>query len=110
MKVISDQPCAGGADPGESTRGRWWKPLATWALSVAAVLSMLMAFHAVTRGAVRQAQVRHLAISAHAEATWRCRNLRGLRASGDCLLQLNASVQPQFLAQSPNLLSGRPVD
>lgn len=110
MTMVNDQPTAGGTFPDESAFGRLWKPLAAWALSFVTVLGMLLAFHAVTRGAVLQAQMRQQAVAAHAEAKWRCKDLRSIHASGECLLQLNTTAQPKAQVHALNLESGPRID
>jgi hypothetical protein len=91
------------------TRG-WWKTVAAWALACLLMLGMLLAFHAVMSGAVQQAASRQQTLAAHAEATWRCKTLRGLHASVTCLSQLNASAPAEVSVQVLSLGNGLPVE
>lgn len=91
------------------TRG-WWKTVAAWVLACLLMLGMLLAFHAVMSGAVQQAASRQQTLAAHAEATWRCKTLRGVHASGTCLSQLNASALAEVSVQVLGLGSGLPVE
>jgi hypothetical protein len=70
-------------------------------LAALIIFGMLLAFHQVVREAVQQSESRHQATASLAEATWRCKLLRGVDASGSCLLQLNLA------ARSPTLLPAR---
>jgi hypothetical protein len=75
---------------------QFWYQLPSWVraiywleiLGVIAVLSLLLVFHQVVQGVVVQADLRREVMTMHAEATWRCNALQGLRASQSCLLQL----------------------
>ena len=69
-----------------------WVCLSYWRgiLATLTILGMLLAFHEVVQGAVRQGDLRRQADAIHAEATWRCRALRGLGASDNCLQRLQA--------------------
>ncbi len=87
-----------------------WKTLLTAALASLSILGMLLAFHAVMRGAVQRAESRQQALAAHAEATWQCKALRGPRARGSCLSLLNAAAPAVVVAQALNLETGLPVD
>jgi hypothetical protein len=57
-------------------------------LAGAACLFLLVAFDQVVRGAVVRSELRRQAEAQHAEATWRCKALRGSGASQTCLVQL----------------------
>lgn len=70
-------------------------------LAVLIIFGMLLAFHQVVREAVQQSESRHQAAASLAEATWRCKLLRGVNASGSCRLQLNLATR------SPTLLPAR---
>jgi hypothetical protein len=71
-------------------------------LATLVILGMLLAFHQVVRGAVQQSEVRHKAAHMHAEVTWRCKILRDLSESENCLLQLNAVATDETLLQARN--------
>ena len=107
--MLDAQASTGTTFGGGSVSGRSWKSLSAWALATVSVLGMLLAFHAVMRGAVEQAQARHQAQAAHAEATRRCKSLHSLRARGSCLSQLNSSSPVEAIVQALNLETGLPV-
>ena len=71
-------------------------------LATLLILGMLLAFHQLVRGVVRQSELRHKAVALHAEATWRCNNLRGRDASGNCLLRINAEARRDAIVQARN--------
>ncbi len=56
-------------------------------LATVVTLGMLMAFHAVVRGAVQSAESRHKALAVQAGAVQRCKMLRDLPARSSCLQQ-----------------------
>jgi hypothetical protein len=75
------------------------RPLARWldalhapelpAIVAALVLfGLLIAFHQVVRGAVRQGESRRVVAAAQAEALWRCNILRDRAERNQCRLQL----------------------
>jgi hypothetical protein len=103
-------PSTGATFQAEFAPARSWKSVCALALGTVAVLGMLMAFHAVMRGAVQQAQARQQTLAAHAEATWRCKTLRGLCGSGTCLSKLNAAAPAEVMVQALNLEAGLPVE
>ena len=78
----------------------WWhglpaavrSPVWPGILAALTILGMLLTFHQVVSGIVQQSEVRHKAIAMQAEATLRCNILRDLRASDNCLTQLNAAA------------------
>ena len=108
MKLLDAARPRGALFQTGSSPGWPWRSLPALALALAAasVLAMLMAFHAVMRGAVEQAQARQQVLAADAEAKGRCKALRGLRASGACLSLLKVAAAPQAL----NLETGLPVN
>ena len=61
----------------------------TGLLATTAVLALLLAFHQVVQGAVQQGESRRQAAAALADATWRCKALRGVDHARDCLNGLN---------------------
>lgn len=67
-------------------RPRWSTAAAV--LAVLAMAGLLVAFGQVVRKAVRQSEMRHLAVLAHASATWQCKALRSRRERADCLQQM----------------------
>lgn len=89
--------------------GHVWSSLWALVLATVSVLGMLMAFHAVMRGAVEQARARHQAQAVHAEATWRCKDLHNPRARGPCLSLLKPSTPVELIVQALNLETGLPV-
>lgn len=80
-----------------SHEGRW----PGWPLMMAVVvlLAMLLVFHYVVRGSLQQSELRHKAAAVHAEAIWRCNNLKGREVSGHCLLQASAEARKVALLQ-----------
>lgn len=98
---------AGGFTALQCRLQRWWQRLPAgahsplWPGIVAAlvIFGMLLAFHQVVLGVVQQSELRHQASAMQAKATWRCQALRGLEASGNCLLQLNSMVHREALVQ-----------
>lgn len=98
---------AGGFTTLQRRLQRWWHQLPTgvhspiWPGILAAliILGMLLAFHQVVVGAVQQGELRHKATAMQAEAAWRCNSLRGLDASGSCLLQLNLAAHGDAVLQ-----------
>jgi hypothetical protein len=88
----------------------WWKTVSAWTLACLTMLGMLLAFHAVMRGAVQQAEARQQTLASHAEATWRCKNLSGLRAGGTCLSQLKVLAPGEVTVRNLNQETGVPVE
>lgn len=107
--MLDAAPSSGALFQAGSRPGRSWRSFSALALATVSVLGMLMAFHAVMRGAVEQARLRQQAMAAHAEATWQCKTLRGLHASGACLSQLNGAAPAKAMLQALNLETGQPV-
>lgn len=56
------------------------------------VIGMLLAFHAVVQGAVRDGESRRQASATQAAVAWRCSLVRDLPARDRCLLQTHAAV------------------
>lgn len=65
---------------------RYWQGI----VSTLAILGLLVAFHQVVQGAVKQGQSHVKATALHAEANWRCNSLPDLREREACLVQLKA--------------------
>lgn len=63
-------------------------PVWSGLLASAALLGLLLAFHQVVQGSVRQGELRRQADAAHASATWRCKALRGVEDRRQCLARL----------------------
>ena len=61
---------------------------ASAAAAVLVMAGLLIAFQQVVSEAVRQGEMRRLAVLAHATATWQCKALRSLRERDDCLRNL----------------------
>lgn len=72
-------------------------------LATLIILGMLLAFHQLVKGVVRQSDLRHKAVALHAEATWRCNKLRGRDASGSCPLRINAEARRDAVVQARNI-------
>jgi len=64
----------------------WW----SGPLAVSAVLGLLLAFHQVVRASAQRAELQHQASAVLAEATWRCKALRGAEIARNCLAGLTA--------------------
>ena len=71
------------------------------------IIGLLLTFHQVVLGAVQQGELRRQATATHAEATWRCNALQGLRASDTCLMQLNAAAPGYAMLQAANTQRAR---
>jgi hypothetical protein len=71
-------------------------PSKPWPVVVAALtlIALLVAFHQVVRGAVRQGETRRQATATLADAVWRCKTLPSPRVRVDCLLQLDSARLP----------------
>jgi hypothetical protein len=84
----------------DGVRSPWTSGL----LATLVIFGMLMAFHDVVSGAVRQGEIRNKAIAAHVTATLRCNSLRDPHARDSCLLQLEtaASAEGLLAAQNPS--------
>jgi hypothetical protein len=65
-----------------------------WAAGVAAliVVGLLIGFHHVVSGAVRQGELLRMSTANRAQAVWRCESLRGVRLRAACMNELNAST------------------
>jgi hypothetical protein len=66
-------------------------PGAGWrlaALALIAPLGLLVTFHHVVQRAVEQGVLRRQAAAVHADAAWRCRDLRPTDARAQCLVRL----------------------
>lgn len=70
-------------------------PVWTGLLASLALLALLLAFHQVVEGGVQQGQLRRQADAVHADATWRCKALRGTAERRQCLAQLGAASAPR---------------
>jgi len=57
------------------------------ALAALAAVALLVAFHDVVRGAVRNGELRRVATAVHADTVWRCNALRGQSVRDDCLVE-----------------------
>lgn len=68
--------------------------------AVVALLAMLLVFHYVVRGSLRQSESRHKAVAVHAQAIWRCNNLQGREVSSSCRLQAGAEARRLALLQA----------
>ncbi len=79
-----------------------WLHSSVWPilLLIGMALGLLWAFHQVTRGIVRQSEVRTQITNEYNKATWRCNSMSGRLARKNCLLQrpVMASTTP---AQKP---------
>ncbi|MDP3701522.1 MAG: hypothetical protein Q8R72_11535 [Hylemonella sp.] len=67
--------------------------------AILAVLTLLLVFHYVVRGSLRQSESRHKALAVHAQASWRCNNLQGREVSSTCHLQASAEARKVALLQ-----------
>lgn len=69
-----------------------WLRSLSWpaALAGIAILGLLLAFHQVVSGSVRQGEQRRAAQALKGEATWRCNAIASLRERDGCLVQLSA--------------------
>jgi hypothetical protein len=65
-----------------------WHARAPAAMALIGGLALLLSFQHVVRGAVSQGDQRRQATAAHADATWRCRDLRPTSARVQCLERL----------------------
>jgi hypothetical protein len=61
------------------------------------ILGLLIAFHQVVRGAVRQGESRRMAVALHADALWRCHAMRDPNPRESCLAQLSAATDAASL-------------
>ena len=68
-----------------------------------AILGMLLAFHQVVHGAVKQGQLRHKTHALQAGAIGRCLILPGRAASDRCLLQVQALANDNGLADTAGM-------
>lgn len=66
-----------------------------WQVSgaILALLAMLLVFHYVVRGSVRQSESRYKAAAMYAQAIWRCNNLQDREVSDSCRLRVNAEAR-----------------
>ena len=88
--------------------GTWWSALPdtlrslSWpgALAAISILGLLLAFHQVVSGSVRQGELRRAALVANGEAVWRCNALVSARLRDRCLVQLNALPRKEALLLS----------
>ena len=95
----------------------WWQGLSagvralTWTGVGAALMAlcMLLAFHQVVRGAVQQSESRQKDMALQAEASSRCKALRGPRAVVVCLSQLKATVFDPPPMQAEYIATGAPL-
>ena len=71
-------------------------------LATLIILGMLLAFHQLVRGALRQSELRHKVVALHAEATWRCKSLPNRDAIGSCLSWINAEARRDAIVQARN--------
>ena len=85
-----------------------WMRTPSWPAAAAgvAILGLLLAFHQVVSGAVRQGEVRRAALASEGEARWRCNALASIRLRDGCLVQLNAAAHED----APLLSSSRGSD
>lgn len=70
-------------------------------LAALALLALLLTFHEVVRGAVRQGEQRRATVAAHELASWRCTTLRTTRLRDDCRAALDAPVVARAAPISP---------
>lgn len=76
----------------------WWQPILIALRSPAALivvatllsLALLLALHEVVLGAVRQGELRRMAVAKHAEASWRCGAMRNVSLRDGCRSQLGS--------------------
>jgi hypothetical protein len=76
----------------------WWlhlppalrAPVWPSALAALIILALLLGFHEVVRGAVKQGELLRMNTATRAEAVWRCNALNGARVRASCLAQLDA--------------------
>lgn len=69
-----------------SARSPMWQAIVV----VPIALGLLLAFHHVVRGAVRQSEFLQHTSALNAEASWRCQVMPGPHDSKSCLMSLNA--------------------
>jgi hypothetical protein len=79
-------------------------------LSALTILGLLLAFHQVVQGAVKQGQLRGQATAMHAGATLHCNTLPGLGARDSCMAQLKASARADTLSLAPAMAAEAPDD
>jgi hypothetical protein len=82
-------------------------PLSYAVLATLAMIGLLLAFHQVVLGAVRQGELRRKTTAMQAEAAWRCNALPGARLRDGCLMQLNATPTVRDGATEANVASLR---
>lgn len=70
------------------------------------IVGMLLTFHQVVHGAVKQSELRHKASAAYAEATWRCNLLQGQGAGDTCKARLKAAYAIAGFQVQPTILAG----
>ena len=63
--------------------------------------ALLIGFHSVVRGAVKQGELLRMNTATRAEAVWRCNALSGARMRATCLAQIDAPPPEQPDGQAP---------
>lgn len=64
-----------------------WSRSMLGVLATVLVIGMLMAFHSVVQGAVKDGELRRQAAITQADAIWRCKSLPDLSERSNCLQQ-----------------------
>jgi hypothetical protein len=67
-----------------------------------AILGLLLIFHQVVRGAVRQGELRQAAAMAHADAVRRCQARSDSRERDGCLARLSTVPPDEAVVQARN--------
>ncbi|MFL6665271.1 MAG: hypothetical protein ACJ8G7_24140, partial [Rhizobacter sp.] len=78
-------------------RAPWWPS----ALAALIILALLIGFHSVVRGAVKQGELLRMNTATRAEAVWRCNALSGARMRATCLAQIDAPPSEQPDGEAP---------
>ncbi|MDZ4145658.1 MAG: hypothetical protein U1D29_14180 [Burkholderiales bacterium] len=82
----------------------------TWARALGGVLALatatllVLAFHGVVIGIMRQGELRRANDAQHDMAVWRCRSMGGKSAREVCLLQLALKAPDAMQASHPGVL------
>lgn len=105
---------AGGQDelaPGWlAGSGGLHSPVWPGVLALLLAMGLLLAFHQVVNGAVLKGDLQRKAAAMHAEASWRCNAMRGLKASAGCLFQLNEASGGDARVRGRTIAAGEAVE
>ena len=79
----------------------WWQhffialrsPAALIVVATVMSLGLLLALHEVVLGAVRQGELRRMAVAKQAEASWRCGAMQNVSLRDGCRLQLSSPTR-----------------